>query len=60
MSQKNPKWKAGDVLDEVYSHMVKALMARPAGAVVRVPKKPSVHTVRRYGPHFEALWSDFD
>ena len=48
VAQKYPKWNAKNILDEVFTNMVQALMARPAGAVVRIPPKPSVRTVRWY------------
>ena len=48
LARKQPKWSAKRLVNEVHAKVLASLSARPAGAVVRVPGKPSPRQVRRY------------
>ena len=52
LARKHPKWGARQLANEVHEKTVAALLARPAGAVVRMPPKPSPKQVCRYWPCF--------
>ena len=50
--RKNPRMGLRALAAELHEYEKQALLARPSGAVVRVPELLSKDTIRRYAPIF--------
>ena len=53
--KRNPKNPLTQTISKVHRHLKTALMNRPDGAMVQIPKKPSWQTAMRYGNKFTGM-----